>query len=86
MGKKKAPPWRKKIQTATQISYSLRILTTQFPSAPAPNAQWKIGGSYLSPRGHVKLNIDASFDHDLLRDTAGVVLRDDKEKIIVGGN
>ena len=29
---------------------------------------------------------DASFDHDLLRGTAGAVLRDDKGKFIVGGN
>ena len=34
----------------------------------------------------MKPNVDASFDHDLLQDTAGVVLRDDKGKFIVSGN
>ena len=36
--------------------------------------------------GFVKLNVDASFDHGLLKGTAGVVLRDDKGTFIVGGN
>ncbi|XP_073363270.1 uncharacterized protein [Aegilops tauschii subsp. strangulata] len=36
--------------------------------------------------GFVKLNVDASFDHDLLRGTTGAVLRDDKGKVIVGGS
>ena len=30
--------------------------------------------------------MDASFDHDQLRGTAGVVIRDDKGNFIVGGN
>uniref|UniRef100_A0A453BDG5 RNase H type-1 domain-containing protein n=1 Tax=Aegilops tauschii subsp. strangulata TaxID=200361 RepID=A0A453BDG5_AEGTS len=38
------------------------------------------------PMGFVKLNVDASFDHDLLRGTAGAVLRDDKGRFIVGGS
>uniref|UniRef100_A0A453BAC5 RNase H type-1 domain-containing protein n=1 Tax=Aegilops tauschii subsp. strangulata TaxID=200361 RepID=A0A453BAC5_AEGTS len=38
------------------------------------------------PMGFVKLNVDAYFDHDLLRGTAGAVLRDDKGKFIVGRN
>ena len=28
--------------------------------------------------GFMKLNVDASFDHELLKATAGAVLRDDK--------
>ena len=34
----------------------------------------------------VLLNVDASFDHDLLRGTAGAMLRDDKGNFIAGGN
>ena len=34
----------------------------------------------------LKLNIDTSFDHDLLRGMMEVVLRDDRGKFIVGGN
>ena len=34
----------------------------------------------------MKLNVDASFDQNMLRGTAGVVLRDDKGRFIVGGN
>ena len=37
-------------------------------------------------RVFVKLNVDASFDHDLLRGTTGAVLRDDKGNFIAGGN
>ncbi|XBH88029.1 hypothetical protein VPH35_075380 [Triticum aestivum] len=36
--------------------------------------------------GLVKLNTDASFDHDRLSGTAGAVLRDDKGRFIAGGN
>lgn len=34
----------------------------------------------------VKLNVNASFDYDMLRGTSGVVFKDDKEKFIVGEN
>jgi ribonuclease HI len=34
----------------------------------------------------VKLNVDTSFDHDMLRGTMGAVLRDDKGRFIAGGN
>ena len=34
----------------------------------------------------MKLNVDASFDHDLLEGTMGAVLRDDKGRFIAGGN
>ena len=40
----------------------------------------------LTSYGFVKLNVDAIFDHDLLRGTAGAILRDDKGNFIVGGN
>ena len=36
--------------------------------------------------GLVKLNTDASFDHDRLSGTAGAVLRDDKGRFIAGRN
>ena len=36
--------------------------------------------------GFVKLNVDASFDHDQLRGTTGAVIRDDRGNFIVGGN
>ena len=34
----------------------------------------------------MKLNVDASFDHDLLRGTMGAVSRDEKGRFIAGGN
>ena len=39
------------------------------------------------PRGFVKLNVDvdASFDHDVLRGTTDVASRDDRERFIAGG-
>lgn len=52
----------------------------------APKAKEKSGGWELSPRGHVKLNVDASFDKDLHQGTAGATIRDDKEKFISVGN
>ena len=35
--------------------------------------------------GFVKLNVNASFDHDLFKGMAGAVLSDDKENFIAGG-
>lgn len=46
----------------------------------------KMGGWELPPRGHVKLNVDASFDHDLLKGTAGAIIRDDRGDFINAGN
>ena len=34
----------------------------------------------------LKLNVDASFDHDQLKGTMGAVIRDDKGNFIVDGN
>ena len=34
----------------------------------------------------MKINVDASFDHDLLEGTMRAVLRDDKDRLIAGGN
>ena len=54
--------------------------------AISPKATMKRGGWVQPPRGFVKLNVDASFDHDGLKGTTGAVLRDDKGKSIAGGN
>ena len=44
------------------------------------------GGWSCPSRGFVKLNVDASFDHDLLMGMMGAVLRDEKGRFIAGGN
>ena len=36
----------------------------------------------LPPRGYVKLNMDASFDLDLLKGTARAIIRDDRGEFI----
>ena len=53
-------------------------LTSNFVNASSPKASMKKGGWSCPPRGFVKLNIDASSDHDLIRGTMGAVLRDEK--------
>ena len=65
-------------QNATQISMGIIALTYNFVNASSSKASMKTGGWKCPPRGFVKLNVDASFDHDLLEGTMGAVLRDDK--------
>lgn len=40
----------------------------------------------LHPNGHVKLNVDVSFDQDLLKGTTGAIIRDDRGKFINARN
>ena len=61
-----------------------RAITTNYVIAQSSTN--KIEGWTRPPLGFVKLNVDASFDQDMLRGTAGAVLRDDKGRFIVGGN
>ena len=75
-----------KFQDAHQTSMGARTMTTIYVDAYSPKAISKTGGWSRPPMGFVKLNVDASFDHDLLRGTAGAVLGDDKGRFIVGGN
>ena len=63
---------------ALQISMGILALTSNFVNASSPRASMKKGGWSCPPRDFVKLNVDASFDHDLLRGTMGAVLRDEK--------
>ena len=64
----------------------IRALAANFVNASSPKASMKRGGWSNPPSGFVKLNVDASFDHDLLRGTIGAVVRDDKGRFIGGGN
>lgn len=75
-----------KSQDAHQTSMGARAITANYVNAHSSKATSKIRGWSRPPMGFVKLNVDASFDHDLLRSTAGAVLRDDKGRFIVGGN
>ena len=63
-----------------------RAIAANYVKANSPKAIRKKGGWLRPPMGFVKLNVDASFDHDLLRGTARAVLRDDKGRFIVGGS
>jgi hypothetical protein len=54
------------IQSASQISMGIRVLTIFF-SYCFLRATIKRGGWTRPPRGFVKLNVDACFDHDELR-------------------
>ena len=55
-----------KIQNAQQIAASVRVFTSNYTSTTQPKAKTKPGGWMLPPNEHVKLNVDASFDQDLL--------------------
>ena len=59
---------------------------SNFVNASSPKASMKERGWSCPPRGFVKLNVEASFDHDMLKGTMGAVLRDDKGRFIAGGN
>ena len=73
-------------QNVTQISMGIIALTYNFVNASSSKVSMKNGGWQCPSRGFVKLNVDASFDHDLLEGTMGAVLRDDKGRFIAGGN
>ena len=49
-------------------------LTKKIVNALSPKASLKKESWSCPPRGFVKLNVDASFDHDLLRGSMGAVL------------
>ena len=70
-----------KAQNAQLSSMGIRAITTNYVNAHSPNASIKKGGWSKPPLGLVKLNTDASFDHDLLKGTAGAVLRNNKGNI-----
>ena len=71
-------------QNAQQISMEIHALTANFVNSSSPKTSMKRGGWSSPLTGFVKLNADASFDHDLLRGTIGAVLRDDKGRFIGG--
>ena len=73
-------------QNTNQIALGIIALTSNFVNASSPKAAMKKGGWYCPPRGFMKLNVDASFDHDMLKGTMGAVLRDHKGRFIAGGN
>ena len=75
-----------KSQDVNQILMGVRAITENYVNSHSPSATSRKEGWSRPPMGFVKLNVDASFDHDLLRSTTGDVLRDDKEKFIVCGN
>ena len=75
-----------KSQEVNQISMMIRAITANYVNAHSPSATSRKEGWSRPPMGFVKLNVDASFDHDLLRGTAGAMLRDDKGNFIAGGN
>ncbi|KAI4993030.1 hypothetical protein ZWY2020_007343 [Hordeum vulgare] len=73
-----------KTQNVHMISMGILALTTNFVNASSPKASIRKEGWSHPPRGFVKLNVHASFDHDLLRGTMGAVLRDGKGNFITG--
>ena len=75
-----------KSQEASQTSMEIRAITVNYVNSHFPKAKRKSEGWCRPSMGFVKLNVDASFDHDQLRGTAGAVIRDDKGNFIVGGN
>ena len=77
---------KKRFKLLTRLLLLLEFLTANYTAAAAPKAKRKTGGWELLPRGHVKLDVGASFDDDLLVGTAGAIIRDDKGNFIIAGN
>ena len=66
-----------KEQRSWLINYAAErdlALTKKIVNALSPKASIKMESWSCPPRGFVKLNVDASFDHDLLRGSMGAVL------------
>lgn len=74
------------VQGAYHISMGIHALMTNYAIASTPNATMKREGWIRPPVGFVKLNVDDFFNQDLLRGTAGAVLRGAKRNFIAGGN
>lgn len=64
----------------------VRSLASNFAIANSPKANIKCGGWTKPIKGHVKLNVDASFDPDSFQGAVGAVLRDDKGNFIAEAN
>ncbi|VAH21307.1 unnamed protein product [Triticum turgidum subsp. durum] len=63
-----------------------RPLVANFSTASSPCAKIKRHGWVKPKRGYDKLNVDGSFDPDLLEGAYGAVLRDSTSKFIGAGN
>ena len=75
-----------KVQDASQTSMGILAIASNYIKTYSPKAKRKSEGWSKPSMGFVKLNVDASFDHDQLRGTTGAVIRDDRGNFIVGGN
>lgn len=75
---------RRLVHEENIIIVGIYVKMTNYVMAHYPKATTKKQGWTQPPMRFVQLNVDASFDHDLLRDLAGVVLRDASGKFIVG--
>ncbi|KAI4974372.1 hypothetical protein ZWY2020_047652 [Hordeum vulgare] len=73
-------------QTASRIALAIRGLSANFSIACAHTAKIRTGGWNKPPKGHVKLNIDAGFDQDLLQGSVGAIIRDQKGQFIAVAN
>ncbi|KAI5010157.1 hypothetical protein ZWY2020_012294 [Hordeum vulgare] len=74
------------IQTAPQIALAIRGLSANFSIACAKTAKGRTGGWSKPPHGYVKLNVDAGFDHDLLRGSIGAIIRDQNVQFLAAAN
>ncbi|KAE8811717.1 hypothetical protein D1007_11513 [Hordeum vulgare] len=74
------------IQTTPQIALAIRGLSANFSIACAKTAKGRTGGWSKPPQGYVKLNVDAGFDHDLLRGSIGAIIRDQKGQFLAAAN
>ncbi|KAE8797861.1 hypothetical protein D1007_27001 [Hordeum vulgare] len=71
---------------ASQIALSVRALAENFAAALDRFQKGKRNPWTRPPPGFTKLNVDASFDPDLLQGTVDAVLRDNAGKLIAASN
>ncbi|KAE8771340.1 hypothetical protein D1007_56785 [Hordeum vulgare] len=71
---------------ASQIALLVRALAENFVASANKYAKEKRNPWMKPPPGYTKLNVDASFDSDLLQGTVGAVLRDNTCKFITTSN
>ena len=74
------------MQSPERYAMAIKVLSSNFRSAEVSHARLR-KDRWAPPTGDcVKINVDASFDPDMLRGTTGAVIRDKKGKFIAACN
>ena len=74
------------MQSPERSAMAIKVLSSNFRSAEVPHARLRKDKWAPPTSDCVKINVDASFNPDMLRGTTGAVIRDKKGKFIAAYN